>query len=433
MYLTRVRIDNVRGFLGGGLATRVRLPVGPGWCVFAGRNGSGKSTLLRAVALAVAGPDFARQLMPSFAWWIRDPTRSAFVSVDFARDPQLDGLIGGGKPPQKDLQGTLAWHRSVEGSEPTLSAMPRRSQSKHQGPWRGPWSENPRGWLVVGYGPFRRLTGHAAEAQRAMVGPHHMRRLVSLFREDASLVEVIEWLKNQRLKELEKRPGAKELLTGVLGVLNSGLLPDGARVGEVSSTGLWVVRGSTRIELRELSDGYRVALALVLDLIRHMEDAYGQVVFEQQGDKTIVASPGVVLIDEIDAHLHVSWQQTIGLWLQERFPQVQFLVTTHSPFVCQAASVGGLFRLPAPGEEKGIEAVDEETFKRVVNGTVGDAVLSDLFGLERSESIKAFKLRTEWSRLRAKDLRKGLSPTEKRRFAAITRQIPLPFEPSAAE
>ena len=432
MYVKNLRIENVRGFLGGEHASDIELPAEPGWFVFAGRNGSGKSTLLRAIALTLAGPDFARQLLPSFAWWVRDGCGQASVSVEYSQGADVDSLVGSGKAPKRALGASLSWGRDPTGPEPVMKASPERSKQL-KGPWRGPWSENPRGWLVAGYGPFRRLTGHAPDAQRAMVGPHHMRRLVSLFREDASLLEVIEWLKNERLKELEKREGAEELLNGVIGVLNSDLLPDRARVVEVGSSGLWVERNGTRVELRELSDGYRVALALVLDLIRHMEDAYGRVEFVHTAQGVAVNMPGVVLVDEIDAHLHVSWQQTIGEWLQLRFPMIQFLVTTHSPFVCQAASRNGLFRLPAPGEKSAIERVNDDTFKRVVNGTVDDAVLSELFGMERSESRRAFELKSEWSKLRAKQLRARLTPKEKQRFADLQRQLPLPFEPDAAE
>ena len=54
-------------------------------------------------------------------------------------------------------------------------------------------------------------------------------------------------------------------------------------------------------------------------------------------DSGTIALPGVVTIDEIDAHLHPAWQQRIGDWFVARFPEMQFLVTTHSPIICRAA------------------------------------------------------------------------------------------------
>ncbi|MBX3223360.1 MAG: ATP-binding protein [Labilithrix sp.] len=426
MYVTRIELEDLRGFLGGDARTDLPLPEdGSGWHVFAGRNGSGKSTLLRSLAIGMIGPDHSRHLVPSFNPWIRADAGEALLRVHLGHG---DGDIfkGIGKLPSRPFVAELRLRKADDGGEPLLEFSPAR-QKKLLGAWRGPWGENPRGWLVSGYGPFRRLTGHASDAQRVMVGPNHQRRLVSLFREDASLVEAVGWLQEQQFRKLEKREGANQLLNDVIELLNNGLLPDGASVSRVDSEGLWVRRAGMDVELRELSDGYRVALALVLDIIRHMHDAYGEVRMAGGKDR-VVDMPGVVLIDEIDAHLHVSWQQRIGFWLSERFPKVQFLVTTHSPFVCQAAKPGGLFRLPSPGEPVGVQPVDDSTFKRVVNGTVNDAVLSHLFGLERSRSPRAQKLTEEWSRLRAKDSRSRLTSPERARFEDLTAQLPLPFD-----
>ena len=105
------------------------------------------------------------------------------------------------------------------------------------------------------------------------------------------------------------------------------------------------------VRLEDLSDGYRSILGLTFELIRQMVLAHGpDQVFDPE-DPTRVICPGVVLIDEIDVHLHPAWQRQIGLFLRQHFPKVQFIVTTHSPLICQAADVGTVFRLPRPGEE----------------------------------------------------------------------------------
>lgn len=431
MYLTRFAIENIRGFLGGEGGTDLRLADGgPGWHVFAGRNGSGKSTLLRALALALVGPDHARALMPSFAGWVRQGTDAAEIRIQLTHAGE-DSFQGMGKLPKNTIDAGLTWSRS-EGSEPELNGSPDR-QKKLVGPWRGPWSDNPRGWLVAGYGPFRRLTGHAADAQRIMVGPYHQKRLVSLFREDASLLEAVSWIQDLQFRKLEKREGAEQLLEDVIALLNDGLLPDQATVARVDSEGLWVERDRSLIELRELSDGYRVALALIIDIVRHMHETFGSVRFHDAKGNVQVDMPGIVLIDEVDAHLHVAWQQRIGFWLTERFPRVQFLVTTHSPFVCQAALAGGLYRLPSPGERRGVESVDTETYRRVVNGSLDDAVLSSLFGMDKTRSDRAEELMAEWSVLRAKLSRHPLTRSERARFLDLGRQLPLPVEAEAAE
>lgn len=78
----------------------------------------------------------------------------------------------------------------------------------------------------------------------------------------------------------------------------------------------------------DLSDGFRSVLSMVADL------AYRMVRLNPHlGERAVVDTPGLVLIDEIDMHLHPLWQQTVLLDLQKAFPNVQFVVTTHSPQV----------------------------------------------------------------------------------------------------
>ena len=90
-----------------------------------------------------------------------------------------------------------------------------------------------------------------------------------------------------------------------------------------------VRRGS---EFSQLSDGERGILALVLDLTRRLAQANPHL------DDPAAEAEAVVLIDEIDLHLHPTWQRTIMAYLSERFPRTQFVVTAHSPLVVQAAS-----------------------------------------------------------------------------------------------
>jgi len=74
----------------------------------------------------------------------------------------------------------------------------------------------------------------------------------------------------------------------------------------------------------------------------------------------------VVLIDEIDAHLHPEWQREIGFWLRRHFPNIQFFVTTHSPIICQAADPNGLFVLPEPGSEQEPHALSDEDYRKII-------------------------------------------------------------------
>lgn len=386
MHIEEIRLANIRTYKTGSSAAALRLGGGAdspaGLTVLAGKNGSGKTTILRAIALALAGPSVARSLMPSFSGWISEGEESAHVQVSYSQGAD-DYLIGAGAQPSRQTWTGMKWSRAEDGEQPRLDKhLP--SGAPAGAPPRGPWSDNPRGWFIAGYGPFRRLTGAGQEAQRLMLGNSRTAALATLFDETASLAEATWWLQEIYPRVLEKDNRYVSLQQDVFRILNDGLLPDGARVVDYNSSGLWVDQGGTKLLLEDLSDGYRVAAALVLDIVRRMFQAFGRFDLEvDENDRVSSPHAGVVLIDELDVHLHVSWQQRIGFWLREHFPAVQFIVSTHSPFICQAASPGALVRLAAPGEsDRNPRVLSEDEERRILNGGADDAVLSDLFGLD---------------------------------------------------
>jgi hypothetical protein len=400
VYIERVRIKDIRGF------TEVDLdltrPDGSfaGWTVLAGRNGAGKSTFLKAVALSISGPAAARSLVESFSGWIRSSSAQGHIET-LLHPGTPDQFAGAGRLPEAPFWTGLSWKEGGGGQEPALAEdLESNSKNRRRAPERGPWADNPSGWFLAGYGPYRRLTGHASDAQRLMVGPDRIARVVSLFREDASLLECVQWLREVYLRQLEKKPGAAELLCDVIDLLNDGLMPDGVRVEKIDSEALWVNQHGALLPLTDLSDGYRTTAALVMDIVRHLHRAFDGLDLQcrrddDDGPHVVIPHQGVVLIDEIDLHLHVSWQKQIGFWLKRHFPNIQFLVTTHSPFICQAADRNGLIRLPAPGEGRQAERVSEALYHTVINGSADDAVLTELFGLDTPYSQESERLRQQ--------------------------------------
>jgi predicted ATP-binding protein involved in virulence len=94
------------------------------------------------------------------------------------------------------------------------------------------------------------------------------------------------------------------------------------------------------IPLYYLSDGLR-SMALMA-----AEIAYRCVILNgHHGENAVINSKGIVLIDEIDMHLHPNWQRTVINDLKKAFPNIQFIVTTHSPFIVQSAKAEELLNL----------------------------------------------------------------------------------------
>ena len=109
----------------------------------------------------------------------------------------------------------------------------------------------------------------------------------------------------------------------------SRFLPEYAhlRVDSSGRPGLLIDRGRSTVSVRKMSDGERSNLMLVLDLTRRLVQANPEM------SDPVAEAEAVVLIDEIDLHLHPKWQRQIVHKLTTTFPRCQFIATTHSPQV----------------------------------------------------------------------------------------------------
>lgn len=117
--------------------------------------------------------------------------------------------------------------------------------------------------------------------------------------------------------------------------------------------------------LSYLSSGYKAIVALVMDI------AYRAVTLNPHlGLEAVKQTAGIVLIDEIDLYLHPKWQRSIVQDLKDAFPNIQFIVTTHSPFIVQSLKADELINLD------GNNATEDPINKSI------EEVVEDEMGLE---------------------------------------------------
>ncbi|MBC8745099.1 MULTISPECIES: AAA family ATPase [Paraburkholderia] len=130
---------------------------------------------------------------------------------------------------------------------------------------------------------------------------------------------------------------------------------------------------------QELSDGFHVYLALVADIARR-----AVMLNEQDGGEAPALVEGVVMIDEIDLHLHPRWQRVVLDCLRETFPRLQFIVTTHSPQVLSSVENRQVRRLVMGKlQEQGL----------FVEGRDSNAILRELMGTNDRDAEGQAKLR----------------------------------------
>jgi hypothetical protein len=196
--------------------------------------------------------------------------------------------------------------------------------------------------------------------------------------------------------------GTSIMFTRLAGFVNQpGLLPVGMQMQLTTFKKPLVFSTSKLGEnalLHDLSDGYRSVLSLTLELIRQLVQRFGPDIFETDEDGVVrVVPPGVVLIDEVDVHLHPTWQQRVGQWFTKHFPNIQFIIATHSALVCQAAVKGTIFRLPTPGTEEVAGFIEGDELHKLLYGNILDAYGTEAFGrVTRSEQGRALSKRLAW-------------------------------------
>jgi energy-coupling factor transporter ATP-binding protein EcfA2 len=424
MHIRRVVIEGIRRFGSGAQGLDLALPP-RGWIVVAGRNGAGKTTLLQVMALGLAN-SFGHDYADTMFTWCRQGVKKASSRLTIVPTDEdelrRDKEILSTKAADEELIVGDHW-------EPTSGVMSHGRESDGNRAFAGPWHNDPKGWFAVAYGVHRRLLGQSVATDGWSSSTSRESAFLTLFRDDGSLVHPIRWLMDLDHRKLDphaktaERNEAKRIVEGVISLLNDDLLDDTEVLG-VDSYGLSVRQDGQKLSIRNLGAGAQVLLAIVVDMLRHMHARFGTLHFGRRDHRPIVKHGGVVLIDEVEAHLHPSWQRRVGVWFMEHFPEVQFIVSTHSPFVCQAASEDGLVLLPAHGSTERARIADLDLYRRVTNGSVDDALMSDLFGLEHTWSEDAETKRARLAEVEAKVLTGKAKPAERREYDKLREELP---------
>jgi predicted ATPase len=399
VYISKISLHNIRGFK----SLEFDLDRGgrkfAGWTVFTGSNGAGKSTLLKAIAYCLVPPT-AKYNLQNLEFFQRKnvSAHESHADIFISRCEKDDNRarISFGDDAEDYSESFGFWKSGASTSSGIFSHSEVSVQSLY-----GTSGHSLDGWFSCGYGPFRRITAPKENLEQIQKSKD-TERFATLFFEAATLSEVDSWLTKLKFQQLEGSKPAADQLACVLDLMQDSLLPDGFTIDRVDSKGLWL-KDSNGVELSwfDMSDGHRVAIVLVADIVRHMIATFGLEGFfgRDEAGKIFIERSGVVLIDEIDAHLHPSWQREIGFWLKRHFPKIQFLVTSHSPIILQAADPNGLFVLPEPGSEEEPRALSDEEYREIIASTTDTALLSEAFGLQNTRSPRAVDNRAEYARL----------------------------------
>ncbi len=332
------------------------------WTIILGENGTGKTTLLRALAIFHTEPEIT-----GLDWETAFFTNSILSnSLDLNAHLELNELYIGRI---NDVKGSTAPGLSIEFKSGTIAEKSIQVVDKNS-------KHRLKSLYLNAYGASRRM-GRGSLTETKIPFP-----LATLYVEEAPLLNAEAWLletdfaianaKNDTKKYLEKR---YELIKETL----KNLLPDvlDFRIKEITKTqtqaAIEVQTPYGWVAMRDLSYGYLTFIGWVTDLAARLFDRY------PDSDNPL-GEPAIVLVDEIDLHLHPKWQRHIIQFLTSTFSETQFIVTAHSPLIVQAASNANLVLLKREGDS--VKIYNDMEREAITGWRIDQVLSSDLFGLE---------------------------------------------------
>ncbi|MEO5675617.1 MAG: AAA family ATPase [Chitinophagales bacterium] len=398
IYIIELQLENVRCF---GEKAVLDLSDGNGswrrWNVILGDNGIGKTTLLQILSMLEHRPAHER--------FIGEPEVTQYVPLLILDSDILFSFskISASKEKLAIVAKTIPRNPSVKSLYDIIVTIPHENEA-------GSTSSNLvfKQLIFYGYGADRRI-GHSFLSESFSTINSR-----SLFEDNAELINAEEWLLQldySSSKESEVRDFAtakKEQVTSIL----LDLLPDLSDIRFSIPTKeklVPTVQFQTPfgwVNINQLSLGYKTMVAWMVDLAAKLFDRY------PDSDNPL-SEPAIVLVDEIDLHLHPKWQRKIFGYLSEKFPKTQFIVTAHSPLVVQAAPEDANIILL---RKEGDHVVIDQSIESVHQWRLDQILTSELFGLETAYNPQTEKLIDERKELLSKN---SLTIEEKKRLGEL--------------
>ena len=398
MYLKSITLRNVRCFRKLDVdfsktpqyseKTGKQLPSSKGnrkWTIVLGENGVGKSTLMRSCALIMAGSGSLYDLLGDPASWIRVGEKRC----------RIDAVFENQEGEEREI------YLEINAKDKPTDVILRSELSLK--PLNDALEYTDRNYFLVGYGSSRRLADDASVRGKSEFRSVRSSSVATLFDVDAELNPLETWAMG--LDYRSKGAGMKTVKL----VLDN-FLP-GMKFHRIDRRNgqLLFKTPNGIVPLKYLSDGYQNVAAWVGDLMYRITS-----VFEDYNNPLDVRC--LLIIDEVDLHLHPKWQRSLYRFLNKKLPNCQMLVSTHSAVTAQQARNDEVYYLKRKRSSVSMYPLVGDPSEMLVS----QLLVSEAFGLESEESVDLMEQRRNYRRLRDKTER---SAAEEKRLEALSRNI----------
>jgi predicted ATPase len=370
MFLQKLVLENVRSIEHLEISFQKNQSDVRKWTFILGENGSGKSTILRAIGLLLAGSEALPELLGNPDSWIRNGKDECLIHAD------LVNQTGNIRSIDLRLRRGQFLKDTFEHNRETLNVLDEAL------------SHTNRSYLVIGYGASRRLSkgeGLNSQSQNFYRNPR-AGSVATLFNPDATLNSLEQWA-----MDLDYQTSGKGLKL-VQSSLND-FLP-GVDFDQIDKQNrqLLFKTADGIVPLSYLSDGYQNVITWCGDLLYRITQVF-------KDHKKPFDARGLLLIDEIDLHLHPLWQRKLVDFLTKKLPNFQIITTTHSAITVHQAGEGELFLLKRETPKSSPKLTQYQGSPRDLK--LHQLLVSPIFGLETSDSLEVEKVKNKYRELKS--------------------------------